>query len=164
LMNLEISSEEEEEAEGERREEVEKKKKPIIRKKPKREDNEINPFDLKYIFERGNKMDSRVDIVRHLIVDRNSALDEKKGKKYWENFSGWPFVLRSKKQSVRLLNNHIIICGKVNKLFWFVAALRQKYLENTGMYKQIVVLDPDYLKYTGDSEHGKINQFFFFLI
>ena len=151
LMNLEISSEEEEG--GEREENQEKERQFRFKKKPTREDNEISPFDLRHIFDKGKKLDSRVDIVNHLIIGDNSQVEERKGKKFWENFNGWPYTLRSKKQSINILNNHIIICGKVGKLFWFIAALRQKYLEKTGMYKQIVILDPDYLKYTGDSEH-----------
>jgi hypothetical protein len=55
-----------------------------------------------------------------------------------KDFKGWPHLLKSKKESSTLLKDHIIVCGNISHIFFFLASLRVKFFENTKWFKQIV--------------------------
>ena len=129
-----------------------KKIKAIKFETEKEFDEKAMPLGLHFGWGR-HRRSSKITRHNYYTVNATKEIEEKKGAKHWEEFSGWPFTITSKKQASTLLDNHIIVCGKLNKIFWFIAALRLYHLKDTDWYRKILILDLEYLKKTNDTEH-----------
>ena len=111
------------------------------------EDNETSNLKEKI------RKSSKVYYEDYITVENGKEIENKRGKLFWEDFKGWPFTLKTKIQAKKLLKNHIVVCGEITKIFWFISNLRLNFLKNSKLYRKIVILHPDYLKFTGDSLH-----------
>ena len=106
------------------------------------------------ITEEKERRASKFDPSNYITVETELEIENYEGILGYEKFSGWPFTLTSKVQACSVLEDHIIVCGHVNELFWFVAALRMNYLKDTKWYKKIVILDPCFLIKNGSEEQS----------